>query len=193
MNQSTTNEKFQRNNWSNKRLHSWVSSTKFLNFRNLSTTSNSCSLSTSSTKITNSSRIVTSFVKGMQNQVDQQSFGWVYFRAPTVQIAERTLNAMLGLNSWNLAEAWFFINFNRYYSVAGLFGIFWIFFLEPYVRSQRQGRPWHALSVSGVPMPALVSVLLLFVWAMVCAIADRNSPFLYFQFWLWEKWSSKKF
>jgi alginate O-acetyltransferase complex protein AlgI len=108
--------------------------------------------------------------------------GWVYFRSPTPHVAERTLNAMAGLNDWGAAEAVSMIVFGKYYALMALLGLGWVFLIEPRVRDFRLGRSWHELSVERVPATVLALTTALMLWSLICSVADRNSPFLYFQF-----------
>ncbi len=110
------------------------------------------------------------------------AIGWVYFRAKNPHEGERMLNAMLGFNGWGWLDAVKALQFDPTHAALAGLGLVWVFHLEPRVRIARENKDWSELSIDRTSWTWIVVVAALFLVAQFFILANRNIPFLYFQF-----------
>ncbi len=109
-------------------------------------------------------------------------FGWVYFRAKDAAQGERMVNAMIGLNGWGWSDFKKAFQMNTAYALLAFVGLMWIFHWEPRLRARRHNRNWHELEVREMSWLVLAGIGSVFLAAVVLSLANKNLPFLYFQF-----------
>ena len=71
-------------------------------------------------------------------------FGWIFFRASSMNQAFQTIRGMVGIHGWGEVDLREQTTHNAFFLTMSVLGIVWVIWLEPWIRRSRHGLPWHA-------------------------------------------------
>ncbi len=109
-------------------------------------------------------------------------FGWIFFRASTMDQVLKTFAGLVGLHGPGGIELREQTAHNTFFLTMAILGLLWVTWLEPFVRRARGNEPWHRFQFDCVPVPVVVTITLSFFFAVSIALSAKTVPFLYFQF-----------